>query len=236
MLIDWFTVAAQVINFLVLVWLLKRFLYKPVLDAIDAREKRIETQLRDAVDKKADAAKEQAEFQHKNEEFDQQRVALLAEATNTAKTERERLLTDARKDAEALRAKLKKANDDELDNVNRKLEALSQSEVFSIARKTLADLAGTELEGRITDVFIRRLHDLNDKERNELKSDLGGTTTPVRICSAFDLSPPQKTTIEQAIKSLLNGGESIEFETKAGLISGIELTANGRRIAWSIGD
>ena len=35
MLIDWFTVAAQVVNFLVLMWLLKRFLYKPIVYAID---------------------------------------------------------------------------------------------------------------------------------------------------------------------------------------------------------
>jgi len=38
MLIDWFTVVAQVINFLILVWLMKRFLYKPILNAIAARE------------------------------------------------------------------------------------------------------------------------------------------------------------------------------------------------------
>ena len=43
MLIDWFTVGAQALNFLILVWLMKRFLYKPILHAIDAREKRIAT-------------------------------------------------------------------------------------------------------------------------------------------------------------------------------------------------
>jgi hypothetical protein len=48
MLIDWFTVGAQIVNFLILVWLLKRFLYKPILDAIDAREKRIAAELADA--------------------------------------------------------------------------------------------------------------------------------------------------------------------------------------------
>ena len=55
MLIDWFTVGAQVLNFLVLVWLMKRFLYKPILDAIDAREKGIATELADADAKKAEA-------------------------------------------------------------------------------------------------------------------------------------------------------------------------------------
>ena len=99
MLIDWFTVAAQVVNFLILVWLLKRFLYKPVLAAIDEREKRIATQLQDAEKKKAEALKEQAEFQHKNEELDHQRVALLADAATAAKTEREKLIAAARHDA-----------------------------------------------------------------------------------------------------------------------------------------
>ena len=56
MLIDWFTVGAQALNFLVLVWLLKRFLYKPILNAVDAREKRIAAELADADAKKAAAA------------------------------------------------------------------------------------------------------------------------------------------------------------------------------------
>ena len=57
MLIDWFTVGAQTLNFLILVWLLKRFLYKPILNAIDAREKRIAAELADADVKKAEAEK-----------------------------------------------------------------------------------------------------------------------------------------------------------------------------------
>jgi F-type H+-transporting ATPase subunit b len=52
MLIDWFTVAAQVVNFLILVWLMKRFLYKPILHAIDEREKRIATELANADNKR----------------------------------------------------------------------------------------------------------------------------------------------------------------------------------------
>ena len=48
MLIDWFTVGAQALNFIILVWLLKRFLYKPILNAVDAREKRIAAELADA--------------------------------------------------------------------------------------------------------------------------------------------------------------------------------------------
>ena len=105
MLIDWFTVGAQALNFLILVWLMKRFLYKPILDAIDAREKRIAAAIADADQKKAEATKEREEFQRKNEEFDQQRAALVTQATEEANAERQRLLDDARQAADALSAK-----------------------------------------------------------------------------------------------------------------------------------
>lgn len=236
MLIDWFTVAAQAINFLILVWLLKRFLYKPVLAAIDEREKRIATQLQDAEKKKAEALKEQADFQHKNEKFDRQRSALLLEATNTAKTEREKLLETARKDSGELRSKLQKAVYGELANLNLKIGTLAQQEVFSITRKTLADLAGVSLEERMTDIFIHRLHDMDDKQREELKTVLQASSKPAIVRSAFDLTPAQRTAVQGAVKLLLNEGTGINFETNSDLISGIELAANGQKIAWSIAD
>ena len=100
MLIDWFTIVAQALNFLILVWLLKRFLYKPILHAIDEREKRIAAELANADKNKAEAQKERDEFQHKNEEFDRERAALLSKATDEAQDERQRLLDEASVDPE----------------------------------------------------------------------------------------------------------------------------------------
>jgi F-type H+-transporting ATPase subunit b len=148
MLIDWFTVGAQVINFLVLVWLLKRFLYRPILDAIDAREQRIAAELADADAKRAEARQERETFQHKNQAFDEQRAALLAQATDAAKAERQRLLDEARQAADALRAKRQEALRQEADQLNQALRRRTQQEVFAIARKTLTDLAGASLEER----------------------------------------------------------------------------------------
>src|SRR5271155_1647577 len=97
--INWFTVIAQAINFLILVWLLKRFLYKPILHAIDEREKGIAAQLAQAEAKKAESQKERDDFLHKNEAFDRDRAALLNKAADEANAERQRLLDQARKDA-----------------------------------------------------------------------------------------------------------------------------------------
>src|SRR5450631_4387883 len=109
MLIDWFTVGAQTLNFLILVWLLKRFLYKPILDAIDAREKRIATELADADAKKAEATKERDEFKQKNDEFEKHRATLLAKATDEVKTQRLTLLDEARKAADQMSARREEA-------------------------------------------------------------------------------------------------------------------------------
>jgi F-type H+-transporting ATPase subunit b len=132
MLIDWFTVGAQAINFLVLVWLLKRFLYRPILDAIDAREQRIAAELADADAKRAEARQERETFQHKNQEFDQQRTALFAHALDEAKSERQRLLDEARQAADALRAKRQDALRQEANQLNQALLRRTQQEVFAI--------------------------------------------------------------------------------------------------------
>ena len=173
MLIDWFTVAAQAVNFLILVWLLKRFLYKPVLAAIDEREKRIATQIQDAEKKKAEAAKEQTDFLHKNEEFDRQRAGAPPRShEHQQKPSETNFWKKLASDAEELRSKLEKTVHDELDNLNGKIGTLAVQEVFSIARKTLADLADVSLEERVTDIFIRRLHEMNGKQKEELKAAL----------------------------------------------------------------
>src|SRR5690606_34903035 len=77
-LIDWFTVIAQIVNFLILVWLLKRFLYQPILRALDAREKRVAAELAAADEKEQEAEKERDKFRQKNDEFEQQRSVLLS--------------------------------------------------------------------------------------------------------------------------------------------------------------
>src|SRR5271169_5042329 len=172
MLIDWFTVGAQALNFLILVWLLKHFLYKPILNAIDAREKRIARELADADAKKAEAQKEHDEFQHKNEEFDRQRAALLSKATDEAKAERLRLLDEARKAADALSARRQETLKSEAHNLSQAISRRTQQEVFSIARKVLADFATTSLEERMGDVFTRRLRGMDGKTKDGLAKAL----------------------------------------------------------------
>jgi F-type H+-transporting ATPase subunit b len=236
MLIDWFTVAAQVLNFLILVWLLKHFLYKPILRAIDTREKRIAAVLADADAKKAEAQKDRDEFQHKNEEFDQQRAALLSKATDEAKAERERLLDEARKAADALSAKRQETLRNDAHNLNQAISRRTQQEVFAIARKTLTDLATTSLEERLGEVFTRRLREMDGPAKAVLAGALKTASEPALVRSAFDLPAEQRAAIQNALNETFSAEIRVRFETAPDLVSGIELTTNGQKVGWSIAD
>ena len=236
MLIDWFTVIAQVVNFLILVWLLKRFLYKPILNAVDAREKKVADELANADAKEAEAQKEKDEFRHKNEEFDQQRAELLNKAKDEANAERQQFLEEARKEASNLRAKQQEALRNDKHNLNKEIRHRAQQEVFAIARKALNDLAGTSLEERTVDIFAQRLRELKGKEKEQLASALSVPSSPVLVRTVFDLPQAQRDLIKKTIKDTLGIEIQARFETAPDLVSGIELTTDGQKVAWSIAD
>jgi F-type H+-transporting ATPase subunit b len=236
MLIDWFTVGAQALNFLILVWLFQRFLYKPILNAIDAREKRIAGELADAATKKTEAQKERDEFQNKNKAFDEQRAALLGKATEEAKADRERLIGEARKEAESLRAGQATALRNDQIRLGNEITRAAKDEVFAIARKTLADLATASLEERVGAVFMRRLREMDDPAKQILASALKTSSDPAVLKSAFDLPAEQKATIQNALNETFSADIRLRFETAPDAICGIELTANGQKLAWSIAD
>ena len=236
MLIDWFTVVAQATNFLVLVWLLKRFLYKPILNAIDAREKRIVAELADANARKAEAIAEREEFRRKNEEFDRQLATQRNRITEEAAAERKRLFDDAQKEVDVLHAKQLEMMDSEFQTLHAEIARRTQDEAISIARHTLAELAGVDVETRMADVFVRRLNEMDGAEKEKLAAGIS-TSSPVVVRSAFDISPDRRTLIETAIrKNLASASTQVEFETVPGLIGGIELFVQGRKAAWSIAD
>jgi F-type H+-transporting ATPase subunit b len=236
MLIDWFTVGAQALNFLILVWLMKRFLYKPILHAIEEREKRIVTELANADKKKAEAQKESDEFKRKNEEFDRQRAALFSKATDEAKAERQRLLDEARQTADTLSAKRQETLRNDARNLNQAISHRTQQEVFAIARKALTDLATTDLEERLGEVFIRRLREMDGQVKEGLAKALNTGSNPAFVRSAFDLPAEQRSAIQNAINETFSAEIPVRFETAPDLISGIELTTNGQKVAWSIAD
>ncbi|MEO8935912.1 MAG: F0F1 ATP synthase subunit B [Burkholderiaceae bacterium] len=236
MLIDWFTVGAQALNFIVLVWLMKHFLYKPVLDAIAAREKRIADQIADAAAKEKQAATEHKTFEDKNATFDQQRAGMLDKATADAKAEGARLADEAQKAALALAAKHQHSLASQAAHLQQTIAGRAADEVFAVARKTLSDLANADLESRMVGVFTKRLRELPGPAKAQLAAALKPGGDPAVVRSHFALPADQQAAIQDAVDVCFSAEVPLRFETAGESVCGIELSAGGQKLAWTIAE
>ncbi len=234
MLIDWFTVGAQALNFLILVWLMRRFLYKPVLDAIDAREKRIAGQIEDATAKQAQAEADRVAFQGKSDAFDKERAALMAKAATDAQNESKQLMDEARQSADALSAKHQAALAAATQRVNQALAERAAQEVFAISKKALADLASTDLEAHIVEVFLSRLRALSGAAKAVLGEAFKSKPNTAAVRSAFVLSPTQRESIQTAFTEVFQTAVPLQFDSAPDTVCGVEFSVGGQKVAWSV--
>src|SRR5690554_5968963 len=232
--IDWFTVIAQIVNFLILVWLLKRFLYKPVLNAIDEREKKIASQLEDAETKKAEAKKEHNLFRQKNEDFERERTAKMEEVYERANSEKQRLFQEAREESSALRSKLEDSLKQQKQDLENSFKRKAKEEVFAIASKTLSDLANADLEEQVIKVFINKIKNLSKEEETRLAEALKDSNTPILIKSVFELTQKSKQELEKAIQAIARNKSEFQYLLVPDLVSGIVLEAASFQLEWNI--
>lgn len=237
MLFDWFTVGAQIVNFLVLVFLLQRFLYGPIVEAMDAREQKIADRLQSAQQKEDQATKRHQEYSQKLDELEDQRSQLFADAQEEAEARKQELIQDARDEVERLRQDWLDTIGREKKDFLRQLRRRSGDHIYQVARRTLSDLADVELEAQMIRRFIQRLEDLPEAEREDIVRAARDPEKGVAVRSAFDLSDQA----HEEIRELLRNGKKdhdadleVRFTTQPDLIAGIELKAKSRIVAWNL--
>ncbi len=230
--INWFTLVAQIVNFFILVWLLKQFLYQPILDAIDKREQKIVSRLNDAETKKEEAMKAKEEFEQKNSNFEEEKKELMDKAVSESKEKKDKLLEKAREEAKALKTHLEKTEKEKQQNQEAALANKIQEEVFAISRKTLEDLASVSFEEQATEVFIHRLKSLKDEDLDQFKNAF--KDSEINLKTAFNLSESQQKKIEEQVNKLVDKKISLTAKVDSELIGGIELSTRDYKLSWSI--
>jgi F-type H+-transporting ATPase subunit b len=160
----------------------------------------------------------------------------MSKATKDANAERQRLLDEARQAADALSVKRQETLRNEEHNLLQAISNRTEQEVFAIARKALTDLSSTSLEEQMSAVFIKRLRDLDGPAKTGLGEALKTASEPALVRSAFALPEKQRSAIQNALNDTFSAEIHVRFATAPDLISGIELTTNGQKVAWSIAD
>lgn len=234
MQVDWFTVGAQIVNFLVLVYLLKRFLYAPIVNAMDRREKRVTDRLREAQERQEAAEERESEFQRKEDELEEQRQELLAEAREEAEHRRKELLDEVRGEIEEVRRRWRKEIDREKESFVRELRGQAASWITVASRRAFRELVDVDLEERVVVAFQERLRKLPSEERERLAEAIRSAEEPVRVVTTFELSETQRESLRETLKEETGEEVDLRFAESADLVCGIELRTPGTALAWSL--
>lgn len=234
--IDWFVFLAQIFNFLLLMYLLKRFLYGRIIKAMDDREAKIAARFAEADELKTKAEEEALLYEKRNQSLNEKKETMLNEATLAAEAKRKELMEKVRVEVDAVKARWQDMLIREQDAFFYDLRQRAAKQLYATARKALSDLADADLEERIVEEFLRRVKDLDEEKSAQLRKAISGGGNRVTIQSAFGIPAPRQTQIEEVLKKQITNGFTIRYLQEPDIVSGIEMRVNGHKIAWSLNE
>jgi F-type H+-transporting ATPase subunit b len=233
MLIDWFTVAAQAVNFLVLVWLLRRFLYGPITRAMTERQRGIDEQLAAAERLHADAAAEGERLREETTRFAAERDERSRRMREELDDTRREQLALVRADVDELRTRWRGAVVREREGFLLELRQRTGERIVDIARRALRDLADESLEAQVIGRFLARLREVDEEQRNLLVSSAEADGGLLHLRTAFEVPGELRTQLLAAVDATVGPGLDLRFEVVPTLLCGVELRAGGHALAWT---
>lgn len=232
--IDLFTFIAQIINFIILVLLLRHFLYKRIVRVMDQREEDISSRIRDAEEKKKEADKEKEEFEKKKSEIEEKQERMISDAEKEAEERKKELIQKARDEVDQKQKHWYESLQKQKQAFLNDLRVRTGEQVFDAVRKALKELADEDIEKHIITTFLDRIQNLEKSEKKEFNQSLSQSDHAAKIRSRFKLSKNMKQKIEKTVKDTFSKEVQLEFKTSDEMIGGIELESNDRKIAWNI--
>lgn len=227
MSIDWVTVLAQIANFLVLLWLLKRFLYRPILDGIDAREAEIAKRMADAEQAQQAAQTAQSQYVKQRAQLVSDQDALLEKALAATEEQRDDLLSAARTQLQQEQQDWRKHLEHERQAFNQRLQQSGADALLRLTRKALHDLADAGLE----DAIVRHIGQQLQPMAAELVQAAAGSQV-AQVTTREALPAATQSLLEQEVQQWLPKVQ-LTFVTDAQQAPGLMMQVGGAQVAWT---
>jgi F-type H+-transporting ATPase subunit b len=218
------TFVLEIFNFLVLVWILKRFLYKPVLDVIAKRRAGIENQLDEARQLHEEADKLKAEYENRLASRDKERQQARDALAQELDAERSQQMTALKKTLAKEREKAQVAESRRRAETAREIEHHALQQGAQFATRLLSQAAGPELEARLVELLLDGLANLSEERITALKTQWGEPPESIRVASAFPLSAEQQKQIEKALMETTGLETPVAYEQESKLLAGLRIT------------
>jgi F-type H+-transporting ATPase subunit b len=219
MTIDWWTLGIQTVNVAILIWLLKRFFWRPVAAMIEQRRDEAQRTLAEAEAKGGQATAALADIERVRAGFTKEREAILAAAHEAAEQARTVLLEAAAAEAASLEAAAKAAIEKEKQAAEKAWTERSSRLAVDIAERLAARLDGTAVRAAFLDWLIKEVGALPDAARQAVAAN--GTT--LEAISATPLDPADQERYRGLIGAAFGSHPQIAFKTDPALIAGLEL-------------
>jgi len=232
--IDYFTTLAQIVNFLILVLLLKHFLYAPLLKLMDERERLIASRLEEVEEKKRAAEEEAETYRKKRLEISAEHEEMLIKAKDDAKNFKADLEKKAEAEVERSKAGWYGAVESSKKAFLDDLRERTGRQVYAISRRVLRDLADEELEEQMIRTFVERLEKMEDSEKEAFKEFYKYPEQLIVVRSAFEIPEGVQEKIKEVLRDRTEADVRVHFEIDEDLISGMEISARNAEISWSI--
>lgn len=221
MTIDWWTIGLQTVNAAILIWLLARFLFRPVTKMIADRQAATDAAFDQAAAAKADADAAREEAAAARESLAAERTALMAKAREDAEREKKRLAEETHAELDALRKRQEADMAREQSRLERGLTDEAGVLATEIAARLLDRLPGTTRIAGFVDGLAKAVADLPDATRDEI-----GRNGPVTIRAAHAVTDEEQAMIETRLTEVLGHPVTARIETDPTLIAGLELTTD----------
>jgi len=229
--LNWSTFLLEIINFLVLVWILKRFFYKPVLAVIARRRESIEKKLADAGALHDEAVSLKSRYENRLVEWEKERQAAHALLDKEIETERKQRMEALQSalDVEREKARVIEQRTLEAARMSAEEKALALAGQFSTRLLSLA--AGPEMEHRLIDLFLEELANLSAARLETLRTAAGKTQDGIQVTSAYPLDDDRRRSLERALGPALSVTPPFHYAEDRALLAGIRITLG----AWVLG-
>ncbi len=219
--VDWWTLALQTINVLILVWILGRFFFRPVTAIVAKRQEEAKKLLADAETMRLRADAAQAEADKARTEFEARRLELLGEVQAQAQAEKARLAEEAAQEAAKLRAAAATAIAGERAEAEQAMLHHAGELSLDIARRLLGRLPAESALTAFADGLCREVRALPPELRAGLEPGTSGG--PLELWSACDLTDTEKQIVRDRLAEALGAAPPLAFHRDDALLAGLEL-------------
>ena len=222
--LSWPTFFLEIINFLVLVWILKRFLYKPVLEAVAHRKAVIDKTLADANAKEAGAQALVEQYQNRLADWENEKEKLAAGVAEEISAQRAKMMAALENSLKQEREKARVLEERRLNELKNQAEEEGIARGVQFTGRLLACAACPELEARLVNLTLEELPRLPEEQIKALRSVGQQAGVRVKVTSAFPLSAAQRSAIGRRLKEVTEDSVAVEFTEDSRLLAGLRIS------------